>query len=653
MASSPDWLPSRELVAAAQLTRFATKASARAGRDLAGGYGDLWRWSVEEPEEFSALVWDEVGMPPRDAAAPVLADDAMPGATWFPGVRLIYALEAFRGRTGSDVAVIAVDETDAVHHITWAELRSRVASFAASLAELGVGPGDRVVGYLPNRLEAVVAFLGTVSLGAIWSMCGLDYAAPAASARFAQLDPTVLVAGVRATVAGRVVDRAGDLTILRASLPTLKATIVVGAQEDSGLDATAWEETQRRLDASLPDVAVPFDHPLWVLFSSGTTGVPKGIVHGHGGVVLELRKHSMLHLDLRPGDRVFWYTSPSWMIWNFLVSNLLLGCTIVCYDGSPAHPGPDRLWQLAARHEAAVLGTSPGYLAACRKAGVTPSSHDLTRLRVLGVTGSTFAADLHRWAIEQVPGAQVVSSSGGTDVATAFASSAPTTPVWAGELSAPCLGVALDAFDDTGRPVRGQLGELVVTRPMPSMPTAFWNDPDGARLRAAYFDHFPGVWRHGDWITLTDHGSVVIHGRSDATLNRNGVRMGSGDIYAAVERLPEVTESLVVGIERPGGGYWMPLFVQPAPGIHVDDDLRDRIRSSIRAHASPRHVPDEIIEVPAVPHTRTGKKLEVPVKRILLGEDPHTVCDPQSVDDPGLLPWYAELRDRHGDSPAR
>ncbi|MBB4919320.1 acetoacetate--CoA ligase [Streptosporangium saharense] len=642
----PDWSPSAETVTGARVTAFARHASTLTGRDLTTGYRDLWRWSVEDLDGFWSAVWDHFGMPPRPAGAPALSGERMPGAVWFPGATLNYTREVFRDRPDHDVAVIAVEESGHTREVTWAGLRDQVASLAATLTELGVGPGDRVVGYLPNGVEAVVGFLATASLGAVWAMCGLDYGSAAAVARLSQLEPTVLVAADACDFAGRRVDRRRDLDELRAALPGLVTTVFVG--EGKIPDALPWAEAAGRTGVTLAPADVPFDHPLWVLFSSGTTGRPKGIVHGHGGVVLEHRKHAAFHLDLRAGDRMFWYTSPSWMMWNFLVGGLLLGVTVVCYDGSPAHPGPDRLWDLAASTGVQVLGTSPGYLAACQKAGIDPGAHRLDGLRCLAVTGSTFPADLHRWTIGNLPSrVAVVSTSGGTDVVTAFAGGVPTVPVWAGELSAPCLGVALDAFDPLGAPVEEAVGELVVTRPMPSMPLRFWNDPGDVRLRGAYFDTFPGVWRHGDWITVTAHGTVVIHGRSDATLNRRGVRMGSGDIYAPVEDLPQVAEALVVGIEEADGGYWMPLFVTTAPGVELDEELRDVIRAAIRTHASPRHVPDDIIAAPGIPHTRTGKKLEVPVKRLLRGDDPASVVDPASIDRPDLLAWYREIGTQH------
>jgi acetoacetyl-CoA synthetase len=385
------------------------------------------------------------------------------------------------------------------------------------------------------------------------------------------------------------------------------------------------------------------------LFSSGTTGLPKGIVHGHGGVLLEHLKAVALQSDLGAGDVFWWYTTPSWMMWNFQVAGLLAGATIVCYDGSPAYPQTDAVWALAADLRVTFLGTSPAYLAACAKADVRPGrDHDLSALRTVGVTGSTLPTPSFHWVAENVGArVQVASISGGTDVVTAFCGGAPNVPVWAGEISAAYLGVAMDAFDEAGRSVRDEVGELVVTKPMPSMPVMFWNDPDGSRYREAYFDVFPGVWRHGDWVTITSRGTVEMHGRSDATLNRNGIRMGSADIYEAVEQLPEVVESMVIGIDEPDGGYWMPLFVTLADGVSLDEDLRARIRSAVREHASPRHVPGDVIEAPGIPHTRTGKKLEVPVKRLLTGSVTGAAFDAGSVDDPGLIDWFVAEGERH------
>ncbi len=389
---------------------------------------------------------------------------------------------------------------------------------------------------------------------------------------------------------------------------------------------------------------VDFDAPLWVLFSSGTTGAPKGIVHGHGGVLLEHLKLMGLHNDLRPGERFFWYTTTNWMMWNLVVSGLLVDATVVLYDGSPVFPGPDRLWRLAEEHRVSVLGVSPGYLLACAKAGVEPSALDLGALRVVGSTGAPLPVSCYSWVSEHVgPSVQLVSTSGGTDVVSGFAGSAPTTPVWPGEISAPMLGVALEAWDADGKPVVDEVGELVVTRPMPSMPVAFWDDPDGTRYREAYFATYPGVWRHGDWMTVTGRGGVVISGRSDSTLNRHGVRLGSADVYAVVEKLPGIREALVIGAELADGGYWMPLFVVLEDGVVLDGPLRDRITAAIRAEASPRHVPDDVIAVPGIPHTRTGKKLEVPVKRLLQGVPVERALDRGAVDDPALLDFYARL----------
>ncbi|PWN03961.1 acetoacetate--CoA ligase [Nocardioides silvaticus] len=643
---APDWKPPADDPARPyrieELARLAS-TPAYAGRQLSASgveeYDELWRWSVDDLDAFWRCVAEFLG---HDLPGPALAEERMPGAVWFPEARVNYAKALLEGRPADEVAVVGLSEDPgAGRELTWGRLRDEVAGFAARLRELGVGKGDRVVGYLPNTPEAVVALLGTVSLGAIWSVCGMDYAASAALARFEQLEPKVLVFASSYVHGGKQHQRAGVVAELQAALPTLERSIDVGDFEWA--DAVGSDPVPE-----LDYAEVEFDHPLWVLFSSGTTGKPKGIVHGHGGAMLEQAKVAALHFDLGPGERLFWYTTPSWMMWNFVVAGLLTGASIVTYDGSPAHPSPDQLWAITAEHGVTATGMSPAYVAACQKAAVGPKNHDLTRLRRVGISGSTFPAVSHRaLAADLPPAVQIASISGGTDVVSAFVGPAPTVPVWAGELSRPCLGVAVDAYDESGAPVRGEVGELVITRPLPSMPVMFWNDPDGARYHDAYFDTFPGVWRHGDWITLTDHGSVAIHGRSDATLNRKGIRMGSADIYEPVEALPEIREALVIGIERPDGDYWMPLFVVLADGVEFDEALQARINDAIRTHASPRHVPDVVIAAPGVPHTRTGKKLEVPVKKVLLGQDLSGALDPGSVDAPELLEWYAEIGTLH------
>ncbi|MEU2287015.1 acetoacetate--CoA ligase [Streptomyces sp. NPDC013178] len=644
-APAPFFTLDPETTAASRIAEFAR----RQGID-GGDYAVLHHWSVNDLEGFWGAVWEYFDIDAKTPYERVLAEERMPGARWFPGATLNYAHHALRNLADDDVAIVALDETGSGYEVTGRRLRAQVASVAATLRDLGVGQGDRVVGYLPNTPHAIVAFLAAASLGAVWSVCGQDYAPKAAADRFAQLQPTVLVAADGYLFNGTRHDRRDAALELARALPTLKATVVVdhmGLPWPSGTYPSLvipWADAATRTE-QLACAPVPFDHPLWVVFSSGTTGLPKGIVHGHGGVVLEHLKTLGLHSDLGPGDRLLWYTTTHWMMWNLVVSTLLTGATTCTYDGSPApHARPDALWELASRNRVTVFGTSPQYLLGMAKFGIDPSVHDLSAIRVVGCTGSALPASAYPWVRDHVgQGVLLASISGGTDIVSGFAGSAPNTPVWAGELSAPHLGVALAAYDSEGSAVVDQVGELVVTRPMPSMPLYFWNDPDGTRYHDAYFSSYPGVWRHGDWITLTGRGSVIVHGRSDSTLNRNGVRLGSADIHEAVERLPEIAEALAVGAEEPDGGYWMPLFVVLAPGTALDDTLRDRIRDAIRASTSPRHVPDEIIEVPAIPHTRTGKKLEVPVKRLLQGAAVEQVVNPAAVDAPELVDYYARL----------
>jgi acetoacetyl-CoA synthetase len=636
------WAPDRDTVERANLTRFMSWL-ADTGRGEFSDYHALWTQSVREAAWFWDAVWHFFDIRATTVADTALAEREMPGAQWFPGATLNYVSEVFRHETEQRPALIVAGE-DGSTEWSWARLRRETAAFANYLRRLGVKPGDRVVGYLPSVGEAAAAFLGAASVGATWAVCNQDLAVAGVVARLGQLEPTVLVASDGSVYGGKRHDRRNELAEIRGRLPTLKATVLVPRLGlDVGADLIPWSQVVG-IDAPLEITPVPFAHPLWVLFSSGTTGTPKGIAHGHGGVLLEHLKYLSLQLDLKPSDRFLWQSSTSWMMWNLLLSGLLVGATVVFYDGSPTYPHTDSLWRVVADHGVTIFGSGAGYLLACAKEDLHPGKdYPLEKLRAVGSTGSPLPASGFRW-VQDATGRQipVVSMSGGTDVVTAFIGGCPLVPIRAGELNVICLGAAIEAWADEGRPVIGEAGELVLTQPMPSMPVFFWNDADGSRYRKAYFDKYPGVWCHGDWITITDRGSVVVHGRSDATLNRMGVRMGSAEIYNAVETLPEVRDCLVIGVEQDDGGYWMPLFVALADGVALDDDLRQRITAAIRAGASPRHVPDDIVEVAGIPRTMTGKRLEIPVKRILLGAKPADVVPPSAVDRPDLLDLFAE-----------
>jgi acetoacetyl-CoA synthetase len=647
------WSPTPESARATRIAEFARWVAARRDVDLGGDppdYDALWRWSVEHVEQFWADFAQWSGVLPGVPDDRVLTRRRMPGAEWFPGTTVNYAEQAFAHADDAYPALIAVAEDGDPVEISWAALRGQVGAFAATLRGLGVGRGDRVVGYLPNVPEAIIAFLGAAAIGAVWSSCAPDFGSRAVLDRFAQIEPVVLVAVDGYRFNGREFDRRDVVAELRAGLPTVRTTIAVPRlfPGENPHGAVPWADAVA--DEQDPGFEpLPFDHPLWILYSSGTTGLPKGIVQGHGGIVLEQRKWGSLHYDLAPGDRFFWYTSTAWMMWNVVVSALLSGATAVLYDGAPSYPEIDAQFALAARLGFTHLGTSAGYLTACMKAGARPGErHDLTALRLIGSTGSPLPTAAFFWVYDAVKRDVVLSSaSGGTDVCTAFIGSSPLLPVTAGELQRPMLAVAAASWNEDGEPVVGEVGELVITEPMPSMPLYFWNDtppgPDGTRYREAYFEPWPGVWRHGDWLEITDRGTCIITGRSDSTLNRGGVRMGTADIYAAVEAIPAVEDCVVLGVEQPDGGYWMPLFVKLAPGEELTDELVARIRTAIREQASPRHVPDEIIVVPGVPHTRTGKRLEVPLKRLFQGVDPARALNVGAVDDAAAVEHYVRL----------
>jgi acetoacetyl-CoA synthetase len=641
------WSPSPERVAHSRLRHYMDWLAAERGLRFAD-YDALWRWSVSDLDAFWATLWDYFAIKAHKPYSCVLASRDMPGAEWFPGAELNYVDQVLRHATDTRPAILYAAEQQPLQQMSWQALRDQIASVAAHLRSRGINRGDRVVAYAPNTPETIVAFLAVASIGAVWSLCSPDMGLNAVLDRFRQIEPVALFAVVSCHYGGKHHNKDQVLAELVRELPSLRDLIMLpGDRAQSSLAdvrTTAWAHIITK-PAELNVEPVPFDHPLWVVYSSGTTGLPKPIVHGHGGIVLVMLMMTALHNNLGPNDIFHWYSSTGWIMWNAQVAGLLVGATIAIYDGSPSWPDWNRLWQFAGEVKATFFGAGAAFYASCQKAGVEPRKvADLSHLRSVGSTGSPLSEDSYTWIYEQL-GKEIWLSpiSGGTDFAGPFVAGCVMLPVYAGEMQVRCLGADIRAFDDHGKPLHNEVGELVCVSPVPSMPLYLWDDPDGKRYLESYFDMYPGIWRHGDWIRITPRGGAVIYGRSDATINRYGLRLGTSEIYRAVEELPEVLDSLVVDLEFLGRESYMPLFVVLRPGLALDAALKERINQAIRKAVSARFVPNDIFTVAEVPRTLSGKKLEVPVKKILLGQPVEKVANPDTMANPGSLAWFVDF----------
>ncbi|GCE48789.1 acetoacetyl-CoA synthetase [Thermosporothrix hazakensis] len=646
----PLWEPSETLKQQATVTRYMRWLNETRGLQFEDREA-LWRWSVDHLEDFWASVWDFFQIQAAHPYTTVLQERTMPGAVWFPGAELNYAEHVFRNATTDRPALLFRSERHALQEISWDELTRTVGALARALQAMGVQRGDRVVAYMPNIPQTVMAFLACASIGAIWSSCSPDFGTSSVIDRFKQIEPKVLIAVDGYQYNGKSFDRRAILAELQQALPTLQHTVLVPYLfgEDEPLPAALehvvpWNEMVRE-PGELHFTPVPFDHPLWILYSSGTTGLPKAIVQGHGGILLEHLKSLALDMDLKAGDRFFWFTTTGWMMWNFLVSGLLVGCVTLLYDGSPGYPDMGALWKFAQDTSMTLFGASAAYVAACMKSGIEPGKqYDLHHLKGFGSTGSPLPPEGFRWIYEQVkPDIWLASVSGGTDVCSAFVGGSILLPVYAGELQCRMLGAKVEAYDEEGKPLIDEVGELVLTVPMPSMPLYFWNDPARKRYHESYFAMYPGVWRHGDWIKITPRGSAIIYGRSDSTINRQGIRIGSSEIYRVVEGQPEVLDSLIVGVELPGGKYYLPLFVVLREGETLTEELKARIKTQLRRDVSPHHIPDEIIQVDAVPRTLSGKKVEVPIKKLFMGVPQEKCVSADALSNPQAMQFFSEF----------
>jgi acetoacetyl-CoA synthetase len=641
------WTPSPERVERATITRYRQWLASSRGV-TADDYASLWRWSVDDLEAFWGSLAEYFDVRFHTEPSAVLGSEEMPGTEWFPRGTLNYAEHIFRGKDDDALAIQFASESRGLDSWTWGRLRAETAAIAAGLRASRVGPGDRVAAYLPNIPETVAAFLACASIGAVWSSAAPEFGARSVIDRFAQIEPKVLLAIDGYRYGGKDFDRGTAVERIASEMPSLERVVRLGY-----LDGSGWEERfigsgDAGGDAELVFEPVPFDHPLWVLYSSGTTGLPKPIVHGQGGILFEQLKMSYLHLDAQPEDRVFWFTTTGWMMWNFLVGVLLSEASIVLFDGNPGYPALGTLWDLAADSGMTCFGTSAAFIGSCMKEGISlrDGSRDLSALSAVGSTGSPLSPEGFRWIYDELGSETwLFSTSGGTDVCTAFVGGVPTLPVYLGELQARALGAAVEAWDEDGHAVLDEVGELVLTKPMPSMPIYFWGDEDGSRYRDSYFSMYRGIWRHGDWIKITSRGTAVIYGRSDSTINRGGIRMGTSEIYRAVLSVDDIVDALVVDVPgRPGFDQgWMPLFVVLREGVSLDDELVAQIRRRVREDCSPRHVPDEIRQITEVPRTLSGKVLEVPVKRILTGTPVEQVASRESLANPEALDVFVEL----------
>jgi acetoacetyl-CoA synthetase len=652
------WTPGPERVRQANVTAFTEWLARERGRRFAD-YNALWRWSVEDLEGFWQALWDYFGIQSSAPHTRVLGRRGMPGAEWFPGARLNYAQHVLRREAGGGEALLYVSETRPLTALDWQTLGNSVRTLATQLRALGVGPGDRVVAWMPNIPETMIAMLATTAIGAIWACCSPDFGERGTLDRLVQLSPKVLFAIDGYRYGGKSFDRRSELRHIAASLTSLEHIVYLPYlhPDDSALPLPAavhWRTLLERPAVSAAQfqyAQVPFDHPLWTLFSSGTTGLPKPIVHGHGGILLEILKNGTFHFDLHPGERVFYFTTSGWMLWNFLTGTPLTGAVPVLYDGHPAYPTPDVLWQMAEEAGVETFGASPTYVDQLSRSGIVPRErYKLRALRTVNLAGSPASPECMAWFYTNVkPDLWVANGSGGTDCCTGFVGGVPTLPVRAGEIQAPSLGVAVKAYNSRGESVVDEVGELVITEPMPSMPLRFWNDAGDQRYLETYFQEFPGVWRHGDFFKINAQGGSLVLGRSDATLNRYGVRIGTAEIYRSLGLLPEIQDALIVSLDLPGGGFFMPLFVKLAAGVELEPALEAKIRDTLRRAYTARHVPDKIYQVPAIPYTLTGKKMEVPVRRILLGVPPEKAANRSAVADPAALDFFIDYVQRQRD----
>lgn len=654
------WRPDAARIARANVTALREWLAETRGLKLED-YHALWRWSVEDLEGFWGALWEWFNVEPSVPYTRVLGRREMPGAQWFPGARINYARHVLRReRLGGD-ALLFMNETQPLTGLPWERFGQQVRILATCLRELGVKPGDRVSAIMPNIPETIIAMLATTAIGAIWSVCSPDFGTRGALDRLAPLQPQVLICVDGYRYGGKAFDRREQMRDIASQIGSLRHLIWVPYLDPRAdlpeVGSTRhWHELLARAPIPADQFRfeeVPFDHPLWTLFSSGTTGLPKAIVHGHGGILLETQKNGAFAFDLHAGDRLNFFTTTGWMLWNFNASTPLLGAVPVLYDGNPAYPGPDRLWQLAEQARVSHFGASPAYVEQLLKAGVVPSRQfDLSTLHTIVLAGSPATPECMAWFYRNVsPDLWISNGSGGTDVCSGFVGGVPTLPVTAGEIQAPSLGVSAKAFNDRGESVVGEVGELVITQPMPSMPLYFWNDPDNQRYRETYFDTWPGIWRHGDFFRIEADGRCRVLGRSDATLNRYGVRIGTAEIYRTLAQLDEIADSLIVNLDLPDGGFFMPLFVKLTPGHTLDAALEQKIRTRLRQDYTPRHVPDRIYQVPSIPMTLTGKKMEVPVRRLLLGAPIEKAANRAAMADPTALDFFIEYARRQRDYP--